>query len=104
MTLELNVWRKSSYSVGSNSNCVEATCLARPWRKSTYSGGSNSACVEVATWRKSSHSAGSNSACVEVAPGDGLVGVRDSKDPEGGHLAVSGRAWRAFLTELPQPR
>jgi hypothetical protein len=54
-----------------------------PWRKSSYSGGSEG---------------GSN--CVEVASSDGLVRVRDSKDPGHGTLAVSPRRWRAFLTAV----
>ncbi|WP_141577065.1 DUF397 domain-containing protein [Actinomadura sp. WMMA1423] len=43
-------------------------------------------------WRKSTRSSGVNDEdCVELgrlAPGAG-IGVRDSKDPEGGHLALS---------------
>lgn len=43
-------------------------------------------------WRKSTHSSGVNDEdCVELgrlAPGAGIV-VRDSKDPDGGHLALS---------------
>lgn len=43
-------------------------------------------------WRKSTRSSGVNDEdCVELrrlAPGAG-VGVRDSKDPDGGHLALS---------------
>jgi hypothetical protein len=43
-------------------------------------------------WRKSSHSSGVNDEdCVELgrlSPGMG-VGVRDSKDPDGGHLVLS---------------
>lgn len=49
-------------------------------------------------WRTSSHSDGSG-VCVEVAdlPGGGR-GVRDSKNPDGGHLTVSPVEWAAFVT------
>lgn len=49
------------------------------------------------TWRKSSHS-GQESDCVEVrlAP---TVGVRDTKDREGGRLDVAPAAWVAFTRE-----
>lgn len=52
-------------------------------------------------WRKSSWSA-FNGDCVEVAGlGDGLIGVRDSKDStEKPVLVVSSRAWQAFLGHL----
>ena len=51
-------------------------------------------------WRKSSRSDSQGGNCVEVA-GDGHVWyVRDSKDPDGGMLTVSGTAWRAFLSHL----
>jgi hypothetical protein len=50
-----------------------------------------------AVWRKSSRSgSGSNGACVEVALVSAAVGVRDSKNPEGGHLVFSDSAWRVF--------
>jgi hypothetical protein len=43
-------------------------------------------------WRKSSYSGSANDdVCVELgrlAPGAG-IGVRDSKDPDGGHLTLS---------------
>jgi hypothetical protein len=40
-------------------------------------------------WRKSSRSTGVNDeACVELARFAGAVGVRDSKHPERGHLAL----------------
>ncbi|WP_081915322.1 DUF397 domain-containing protein [Saccharothrix sp. NRRL B-16314] len=51
------------------------------------------------TWRTSSYStAGQN--CVEVAHGERVVGLRDSKNPEGHRLAVSPQAWRSFLTTV----
>jgi hypothetical protein len=49
-----------------------------------------------AVWRKSSRS-GQNGNCVEVAPIGAVVGVRDSKDPGGPHLAVNADQWTAFL-------
>jgi hypothetical protein len=46
----------------------------------------------IVQWRKSSYSGGVNDEqCVELgrlAPGAG-IGVRDSKDPDGGHLTLS---------------
>ncbi|RSM39825.1 DUF397 domain-containing protein [Amycolatopsis balhimycina DSM 5908] len=48
-------------------------------------------------WRKSSYST-NDSNCVEVATSTaGTVGIRDTKDREGGHLAVPVSAWAAFL-------
>ncbi|MGI5146996.1 DUF397 domain-containing protein [Plantactinospora sp. CA-294935] len=69
------------------------------WRKSSRSGQGN--CVEVASasWRKSSRSGQGD--CVEVAGNlCGLVGVRDSKEPDGAVLAFSPTAWRPFLGRL----
>ncbi|MEV4670779.1 MULTISPECIES: DUF397 domain-containing protein [Actinomadura] len=46
----------------------------------------------IVHWRKSTHSGGADDEhCVELgrlSPGVG-VGVRDSKDPDGGHLTLS---------------
>jgi hypothetical protein len=47
-------------------------------------------------WRKSTYSA-ANGSCVELATEGGMVYVRDSKDPEGGTLALSPESWRALL-------
>jgi Domain of unknown function (DUF397) len=47
-------------------------------------------------WRKARSSVG-NGACVEIAPMDGLVAVRDSKDPRGPILTYTTAEWRAFL-------
>jgi hypothetical protein len=52
-------------------------------------------------WRKSSRSGGVNdSACVEVAGAPEGVGLRDSKDPDGGHLVVSGRDFAALVDRI----
>lgn len=67
------------------------------WRKASHSDG-NGDCVAVAfsRWRKSSHS-GYNGNCVEVGDGDGVVGVRDSKqDGAGPVLAFTAAEWTAF--------
>lgn len=56
-----------------------------------------------ATWRKSTRSGSSGGDCVEVADNlPGIVGVRDSKDPEGPALVFGPVAWRAFVTEMAQ--
>lgn len=42
--------------------------------------------------------------CVEVATNVlGSVAVRDSKEPDGGHLTLRADAWRGFLTRVTQP-
>jgi len=52
-------------------------------------------------WRKSSRSgSGGQTTCVEVAAADGTWYVRDSKDPEGGWLAVGRGQWVAFLAQV----
>ena len=54
-----------------------------------------------AMWRKSSLSGdGSNGACVEVAFVSAAVGVRDSKNLDGGHLVFEGTTWQAFAVGL----
>jgi hypothetical protein len=52
-------------------------------------------------WRKSSYSGGaSDETCVEVAGLPGAVGIRDSKDPDGGRLAVSGEAFGVLVRKI----
>ena len=70
------------------------------WRKSSYSGGNGTECVEVASWRKSSYSGGNGGECVEVASPREAVAVRDSKDRSGPELRFSVPAWRAFAGQL----
>ena len=50
-------------------------------------------------WRKSSFS-GTNGSCVETASGDGAVMVRDTTDRDGGTLAFTADAWRAFTAAI----
>jgi hypothetical protein len=47
-------------------------------------------------WRKSSYSGGAQN-CVEVASDGKAVYSRDSKNPEGGTIQTSPRAWAAFV-------
>lgn len=74
---------------------------ALEWFKSTYSGDEGGQCLEVAyTWRKSSYSNDSGGDCVEIAPcphGPRSIHIRDSKNPGGPSLTVSGEAWAVFL-------
>ena len=51
------------------------------------------------TWRKSSRSTGGND-CVEVAQTRTRYLIRDSKNPDGAHLAVRSRAWAAFIGDI----
>ncbi|MFW6695206.1 DUF397 domain-containing protein [Streptomyces sp. MAR4 CNX-425] len=50
-------------------------------------------------WYKSSYS-GQNGECVEVRQVAAAIGVRDSKDPAGGALAVSRVAWGDFVAAV----
>jgi Domain of unknown function (DUF397) len=53
-------------------------------------------------WRKSSYSSSNGGACIELADLGGPVGVRDSKNPHGGHLDISRDALRTLLADLKQ--
>lgn len=50
-------------------------------------------------WRKARRSQSNGGDCVEVAAHQGTA-VRDSKDPEGPHLAFSVDEWRTFTTRI----
>lgn len=66
------------------------------WRKGGRSN-SERACVEIAAkWRKSSHS-NSEQDCVEVAHMLAAIGIRDSKNPQGGHLTLDRAAFSSLL-------
>lgn len=72
------------------------------WRKSSYSG-TETACVEIAypNWRKSSYST-DQTECVEIAyhVTEPTVGIRDSKNPTGGHLTVGHTALHRLIRTL----
>ena len=67
------------------------------WRKASSSF-SNGGCVEVAAWRTAARC--NHGECVEVGHGPRVIGVRDSKDPDGPALLVSPATWGAFLQRL----
>ncbi|MBE3001502.1 DUF397 domain-containing protein [Nocardiopsis sp. HNM0947] len=54
-------------------------------------------------WRTSSYS-GAGKECVEVADNAGGALVRDSKQPEQGHITIPSHGWNTFLTALKAPR
>lgn len=56
--------------------------------------------MELIKWRKSQRSGSQGDACVEIAALPGGVGVRDSKQPEGGRLVLAPAAFRVLLDEL----
>jgi hypothetical protein len=52
------------------------------------------------SWRKSSYSSNGGANCVEVASATGFTGIRDSKSPERGHLAVRPEVFAALLVSV----
>lgn len=52
-------------------------------------------------WRKSTHSSGVNDEdCVELGRLSPGVGVRDSKDPDGGHLTLSVAQFASLIEQV----
>jgi len=51
-------------------------------------------------WRKASYSGSGGGQCVEVADVASVVMVRDTTDRDGGTLAFTADAWRAFTGTL----
>jgi Domain of unknown function (DUF397) len=77
------------------------TMSGAPWRKSSYSSGNGTNCVEVTTWRKASYSGGSGTNCVEAAFAEaGRVLVRDTTDRDGALLTIPADAWARFTDSL----
>ncbi|MEV5830472.1 DUF397 domain-containing protein [Spirillospora sp. NPDC052242] len=59
----------------------------------------NSGASSSPVWRKSSHSGGGNQ-CVEVTRIGDALAVRDSKNPEAGHLALHVGAYGALVRRI----
>jgi hypothetical protein len=57
--------------------------------------------ISNAAWRRSSYSDNNGGQCLELAslPQDHIA-VRDSKDPERGHLRFGAEAWAAFARRV----
>lgn len=73
--------------------------MISPWRKSSRSmNNGNCAEVGVTGYRKSSHSVSGN--CAEVGADGVVVGVRDTKDPDGTELLINGVSWGKFLVKI----
>ncbi|XVQ10787.1 DUF397 domain-containing protein [Spirillospora sp. CA-255316] len=51
-------------------------------------------------WRKSTYSDDHGGACIEVADLASVIGVRDSKDPDGPKLTFGAAAWGAFARRV----
>ncbi len=58
--------------------------------------------IRNAHWVTSSRSNGNGGACVEVALASEFVGVRDSKDREGGPLVFGREQWGSFVASLQE--
>jgi hypothetical protein len=55
----------------------------------------------VTTWRKSSRSANSGQDdCVELARLSPAVGIRDSKNPNGGHLSLAPGRFAGLVSRI----
>jgi hypothetical protein len=52
------------------------------------------------TWRTSTYSSNGGGECVEVASQAGRALVRDTKDRDGGTLALSAGAWKVFTSKI----
>jgi hypothetical protein len=57
--------------------------------------------MEHLTWRTSTYSSGQGGNCVEIADlPNGARAVRDSKNPDGGHLRFTAAQWSAFAAAV----
>nr|WP_083683379.1 MULTISPECIES: DUF397 domain-containing protein [Actinoalloteichus] len=54
-------------------------------------------------WRKATASGGQGG-CVEIGAAPGLVGIRDTKNRDGGTLVVGRTAFNAFLGRVKEDR
>lgn len=59
--------------------------------------------AEASSWRKSSYS-GPQGNCVEVGFAATTIGVRDTKDRDGGTLVLTADQWTGFLHAIEHGR
>ncbi|QFG27148.1 DUF397 domain-containing protein [Actinomadura sp. WMMB 499] len=59
----------------------------------------NSGAPSSPVWRKSSRSGGGNQ-CVEVARISDARAIRDSRNPEGGHVALRANAYGTLVSRI----
>jgi hypothetical protein len=54
-------------------------------------------------WRKSSYSGGvEDKQCIELGRLSSGIGVRDSKDPDGGHLTLTSAQFADVISQIKQ--
>jgi hypothetical protein len=71
----------------------------------TYDSRSAAELFGVDGWFKAAASNDNGTGCVEVNLGEpGMVGLRDSKHPQGGAFAFGAAEWRTFLTFATRAR
>lgn len=56
--------------------------------------------ADIRNWRKSTRSNGAGGNCVEIGSRGTRIGVRDSKDRDGGVLLFDESDWAAFVAGL----
>jgi hypothetical protein len=56
--------------------------------------------MSTVIWRKSTYSDSQGNMCVEIARLTNSIGIRDSKNPAGPHLFLSGRAFAQFIHRM----
>ncbi|AUS77428.1 DUF397 domain-containing protein [Actinoalloteichus sp. AHMU CJ021] len=60
--------------------------------------------TKLTNWYTSTYSNGGGGACVEVGSAPDLVGIRDSKNRDGGVLIVDHRSFTRFITAIKSER
>ncbi len=55
-------------------------------------------------WRKASRSSNNGGHCVELAVTNGVIAVRDSKDPDGLRLLIGRAEFRRFAAGIKRSR
>ncbi|MEV5568623.1 DUF397 domain-containing protein [Spirillospora sp. NPDC052269] len=58
--------------------------------------------VRAINWRKSSYSGGDHGQCVEVADLGTVVGIRDSRAPDSGHLTLGAACFGLLVKHVKQ--